>query len=227
MVLGLVKMDNRDYRELVERYDRLKRSDLQDLSADQDLVLAVMNLISIEEHLVFTGAKTENVVYYRLIPEIRKLRKQLLRRVMTDCEGETWCIGKHLLAASYRLLEVGSKQIDMANEQLAISYYQQTYHLYNLFWGLVMKLISSGNDSASDDQLRDLHVGVDIRQDQVSASDPEAVASGSTESENLTLADDQSLANGGVRAAGRLAPKESWQRKLRNMVQKLVNCCIE
>lgn len=33
----------------------------KDLSSDQDLSIAIMNLISIEEHLVFSGAKTGKI----------------------------------------------------------------------------------------------------------------------------------------------------------------------
>lgn len=189
--------NKRDYQELVEKYDQLKRHDLQDLSADQDLVLAIMNLISIEEHLVFTGAKTDRPTYYQIIPEIRKMRKQLLKQVVGDCEGEVWCISKHLLAASYRLLEVGSKQMDLAHTELAHGYYQQAYELYNLFWGLAMKLIpSEGGERGSEDE---------------------------AESDNQKRNSDINL----IEAAPASVKKGSFKHKLRDIVQKLVNCCIE
>ena len=40
--------------EFVERVDSMKKLNPKDLSSDQDLTIAIMNLISIEEHLVFS-----------------------------------------------------------------------------------------------------------------------------------------------------------------------------
>ena len=43
-------------KEFVERVDNMKKKNPKDLSSDQDLTIAIMNLISIEEHLMFSGA---------------------------------------------------------------------------------------------------------------------------------------------------------------------------
>ena len=56
-------------KEFVERIDASKKVNPKDLSSDQDLSIAIMNLISIEEHLVFSGAKTGKTSYYDLIKE--------------------------------------------------------------------------------------------------------------------------------------------------------------
>ena len=45
-------------KEFVERIDNMKKKNPKDLSSDQDLTIAIMNLISIEEHLMFSGAQT-------------------------------------------------------------------------------------------------------------------------------------------------------------------------
>ena len=44
--------------QLIEKVDQMKKEDKMDLSSDQDLSVALMNLISIEEHFFFTGVKT-------------------------------------------------------------------------------------------------------------------------------------------------------------------------
>lgn len=49
------KIDN--VKEFVERIDSSKKLNPKDLSSDQDLTIAIMNLISIEEHLVFREPK--------------------------------------------------------------------------------------------------------------------------------------------------------------------------
>ena len=44
-------------KEFVERIDATKKVNPKDLSSDQDLTIAIMNLISIEEHLSFPAQK--------------------------------------------------------------------------------------------------------------------------------------------------------------------------
>lgn len=130
-----------DIESLVTKFDTMKKRDKMDLSSDQDLTIAIMNLIGIEEHFFFTGAKTGNNEYYDLILEVRNMRKELLQTIVTDYEGEVWCISKHLLAASYRLMEVGNKQLDLGNKDESYGLFSKAYKLYSLFWGLQMKLV--------------------------------------------------------------------------------------
>ena len=65
-------------KEFVERIDATKKVNPKDLSSDQDLTIAIMNLISIEEHLVFSGAKTGKTSFYDLIEDVRETRKKLM-----------------------------------------------------------------------------------------------------------------------------------------------------
>jgi len=131
--------------ELVQRVDEMKKQDKLDLSSDQDLSIAIMNLVSIEEHFFFTGVKTGKSEYFDLLQEVRKMRGELLRKIIKDYEGEVWCISKHLLAASMRLMEVGTKQQGMGNKKEAEELFQKSFDLYSLFWGINMKVISTGD----------------------------------------------------------------------------------
>src|SRR3990167_10471087 len=98
-----------DAKSLMKKVEEvIKRKDL-DLSAGEDLSIGVMNLISIEEHLFFTFNKTKDKKYLELLNEVRKMRTELLKEIIKDYEGEVWCISKHLLAASMRVMEVGTK----------------------------------------------------------------------------------------------------------------------
>ncbi len=137
--------------ELVEKVDQMKKDHNLDLSSDQDLTIAIMNLVSIEEHFFFTGAKTGNDKYYDLLNEVRETRKSLLKRIIKEYEGEVWCISKHLLAASYRLMEVGTKAQGKGNKEDAKEMFQKAYDMYSLFWGLNMKLIDLGEVKKIDD----------------------------------------------------------------------------
>lgn len=132
-------------REMIEKVDRLKKDNALDLSSDQDLSIAIMNLVSIEEHFFFTGAKTGNQKYYDLLAEVREMRKDLLKKIIKDYEGEVWCISKHLLAASYRLMEVGTKAQGKGEKKEAEEMFKKAYELYSMFWGLNMKLINIGD----------------------------------------------------------------------------------
>ena len=92
--------------DLIQRVDQMKKEEKMDLSSDQDLSIAIMNLVSIEEHFFFTGAKTGKNSYYDLINEVREMRKELLKKIIKEYEGEIWCISKHLLAcASWKLAQ--------------------------------------------------------------------------------------------------------------------------
>lgn len=140
-------MDTKNFanlNEFIDKVDQMKKQEKMDLSSDQDLSIAIMNLVSIEEHFFFTGAKTGKAEYYDLIKEVREMRKELLKKIIKEYEGEVWCISKHLLAASMRLMEVGTKQLGMDKKEEAYSLFDKAFKLYSLFWGLNMKLIDVG-----------------------------------------------------------------------------------
>lgn len=148
-------MENRNpiksLNEFIEKVDEMKKKDKMDLSSDQDLSIAIMNLVSIEEHFFFTGAKLGKPEYYDLIKEVREMRKELLQKIIKEYEGEVWCISKHLLAASMRVMEVGTKQLGMGNDKEAYSLFDKAYKLYSLFWGLNMKIINTDDLRKIDD----------------------------------------------------------------------------
>ncbi|MBU1089695.1 hypothetical protein KKF38_02795 [Patescibacteria group bacterium] len=131
--------------EFVRKVDEMKKQEKMDLSSDQDLSIAIMNLVSIEEHFFFTGAKLQKTEYYDMIKDVREMRKELLQKIIKEYEGEVWCISKHLLAASMRLMEVGTKQLGMDRKKEAYDLFGKAYDLYSLFWGLNMKLLNVGN----------------------------------------------------------------------------------
>ncbi|MEW6295242.1 MAG: hypothetical protein AB1467_03005 [Candidatus Diapherotrites archaeon] len=129
--------------ELVSKINELKEKEKIDLSSDEDLSLALMNLISIEEHLYFSGMKTEKKKYFELLNSVRELRKKLLKEIVREPEGETWCISKHLLASSMRLIEVGNKHLTKKEGEKAHQKFQDAFELYTMFWSLNLKLIKN------------------------------------------------------------------------------------
>lgn len=128
---------------LRRKIEALRNSGTIDLSAEEDLSIAVMNLISLEEHFFFTGMKTENDDYFRFMDEVRSTRKALLEKLIDRHEGETWCITKHLLATTMRLMEVGTKRQSEGRKDEAKEMFGHAYKAYSLFWALRLKLIDA------------------------------------------------------------------------------------
>lgn len=149
--------DTKKLDDLLERFDKMKAENKADLSSDEDLSIAVMNLVSIEEHLFFTGAKMEQPQYYDLLSEVRETRKQLMKKLVKNPEGEVWCISKHLLAASMRIMEVGTKALGAGRKQEAADLFQKAYGVYALFWGLNLGVIKTDGVKAIDDQAVNRH----------------------------------------------------------------------
>lgn len=133
-------------KEFVEKLDAAKKVNPKDLSSDQDLTIGIMNLISIEEHLMFSGAKTGKKEFYNLINEVRDLRKRMMQKIIPSYEGEVWCISKHLLAASMRLFEVGTKALASGDKRQAYELFDESYSLYCIFWGLNMGMVTGDSD---------------------------------------------------------------------------------
>ena len=147
----------KNLNEFIEKVDQMKKQEKMDLSSDQDLSIAIMNLVSIEEHFFFTGAKLGKTEYYDMIKDVREMRKELLKKIIKEYEGEVWCISKHLLAASMRLMEVGTKQLGMGKKDEAYDLFGKSYNLYSLFWGLNMKLIDIKDIKKIDEDASNKH----------------------------------------------------------------------
>ncbi len=185
-------------KEFVERVDQAKKKNPKDLSSDQDLTIAIMNLISIEEHLIFSGAKTGKTSFYDMVQDVRELRKNLMLKIIPSYEGEVWCISKHLLATAMRLMEVGTKQQSMGHKEEAYQLFNQAYDLYCLFWGLNMNLVDAKDIQWKPDDLEEVKREV------------EALKVAAPIKKEVAVPTDNSLFG-----------------KLKSVVRKAVDCCIE
>lgn len=189
----------KEINALIEKFDSLKKQEKMDLSSDQDLSIAIMNLISIEEHLAFSGGKTGKTYFYDLIEEVREMRKNLLKNIVKEPEGEVWCISKHLLAASMRLLEVGTKAQSRGRRDEAYSFFDQAYDLYALFWGIQMKVVDGGT-----------------------------LRSETTAPESTPKPSDEAVPVSEMVASSDVPRQRSgFMGKLGDLVRKAVDCCIE
>ena len=163
-----------------------------------------MNLISIEEHLVFSGAKTGKTAFYDLIEEVRETRKNLMQKIIPSYEGEVWCISKHLLATSMRLLEVGTKQQSLGNKEQAYDLFNKSYDMYCLFWGLNMNMLKVEDLKWVETSMEDIKKITSKINEQTTNNE---VVETVTKEETST--------------------KTSALSKMKAFVRKAVDCCIE
>ena len=200
------KSQKMSLEEMVARVDASKKVNPLDLSSDQDLSIALMNLISLEEHFFFSGAKTQKTGFYDLINTVRDMRKELMARIVKKSSaenGEVWCISKHLLAASMRVMEVGTKALSAGNTNDAYDLFNKSYELYSLFWGINMGLIDlTGVKKVAPDVY------------EKCAIDTEKAPAATNKKKNK-------------KAAADVTESRSVVRRLGNWVKNAVNCCIE
>ena len=191
--------------EMIAQMDAAKKVNPLDLSSDQDLSIGLMNLISLEEHFFFSGAKTGKPGFYDLINTVREMRKELMTRIVdkSGTDGsEVWCISKHLLAASMRLMEVGTKALGAGNKEDAYNLFGKAYDLYSLFWGLNMHIIDLGG---VHEQIPEFYEAVIVKKDSNEKDEKKPANTGKDEGQK----------------------DESAVKRLGKWVKNKVNCCLE
>jgi hypothetical protein len=105
-----------------------------DLAKEQELSMAVMNLIALEEHLALTISKTKNDKYLELYNAIRKLRSKHMKKIVKNKEGEMWCSAKHTLISVMHLIETGIKYGAEGKKKEAMELFNDAIELYQSFW---------------------------------------------------------------------------------------------
>ncbi|HRS47989.1 MAG TPA: hypothetical protein P5225_01835 [Candidatus Paceibacterota bacterium] len=143
--------DLQNLDDFLKKVENFKNKEV-DLSSDEDLSIALMNLISIEEHFFFTAEKTGKNNYFDLLNEVRQIRKELMKMIVKEPEGEEWCISKHLLASSMRLIEVGTKKLQDNQKDLAYELFEKAFTLYNIFWAINLKVVEIGKVKKIDEE---------------------------------------------------------------------------
>jgi len=186
--------------EFIAKTLSMKKQDRMDLSSDEDLSIAIMNMISLEEHFFFSGAKTKNPMYYELLGQVREIRKQMLKRIIKEYEGEVWCISKHLLAASMRLMEYGTKLQSMGKKADSVEIFEKSYEMYSLFWGLNLNLIDPGTVKEYASTSKELKGEMEKEDGYLNQKETKKVET---------------------------ASKGGFLSKLGDMVKKAIDCCIE
>jgi hypothetical protein len=199
-------MEIKTSKELIEKINELKEK-VVDLSADEDLALAVMNLISMEEHLYFTAEKTGKDEYFVLLNQVREIRKKMMERLVGKPEGELWCFIKHTLSATMRLIEVGTKLQNQNKKDEAKEVFDLAYELFNIFWGIKLNIIPTDQFGFETDKFgfgTDQYGYKINKNPHMSVSDP-----------HKSVGPQESVPN---------QRKSAW---LKNLIEKIIDCCKE
>ena len=67
---------------LVKTIFEVKEKNKLDLSAGEDLSVALMNIVSLEEHSFFSYVKTKDEEFLSILEICRELRKKLLAKIV-------------------------------------------------------------------------------------------------------------------------------------------------
>ncbi len=148
-------MEIKTSEELIKKINEFKEKVI-DLSADEDLAVGVMNLISMEEHLYFTAEKTGKSEYFDLLNQVREIRKKMMEKLIGKPEGELWCFIKHTLSATMRLIEVGTKFQSQNKKEEAREVFDLAYDLFNIFWGIKLNIINLEEIKEESSQLKNI-----------------------------------------------------------------------
>ncbi|MDW2958619.1 MAG: hypothetical protein R8M37_02320 [Alphaproteobacteria bacterium] len=113
-------MKKTSLNRLVKSADDAKKVNPLDLSSDQDLTIALMNLLVIEDAFEY----------------VRDIRIELMSRIVAP-DTDAWGMSERLLGMAMQLIDDGNK----AAGDSAYKLYARAYELYSMFWGVNMGLI--------------------------------------------------------------------------------------
>ena len=126
-----------EIKNFIKKVDEIKNKESIDISVWEDLSIALMNLVGLEEHCFFSYVKTQDEKFLKILETVRELRKKLLALIVKkDDDSEKWCMSKHFLASSMRLYEVANRLLHEGKEKEAKEMYKDAAELYGLFWTL-------------------------------------------------------------------------------------------
>ena len=143
-------------QNIIKIIDKIKKKNKLDLSVGEDLSIALMNLISLEEHFLFSFMKTQNKRFLEFLEQTREIRKKLLAKIVKRDKkdySEKWCISKHLLATVIRLSEVGTKYLHDGKKAEAEDIFIDAFNLYNLLWAVNGFVKLEKDEKISDSKL--------------------------------------------------------------------------
>ena len=147
-------------KNFVKTISEMKERNELDLSAGEDLSIALMNIVSLEEHSFFSYVKTKEEKFLEILETCRELRKKLLAKIVKKDDSEKWCMSKHLLASSMRLYEVGNRLLHEKKIKEAEEMYNDSAEMYALFWKLNVDNLKEVSISYENKEKKSIFSGI-------------------------------------------------------------------
>lgn len=122
-------------KEFVQNADNAKKANPLDLSSDQDLTIALMNLIRVEE--LSDG-------FSELGAMVSDIRNRLMAQIVERGDLR-WGLSLELLGESARLMAQGMRALSDGKRKLAYEKFDACYGVYSVFWGINMGIIDSSD----------------------------------------------------------------------------------
>lgn len=126
-------INRKSLKARIESADNAKKVNLLDLSADQDLSIALMNMMAVEKYAADFGCA-------EIYSHINMVRQGLLKRILRD--RTIFDIAERILLASVLQLNAAVRFQDAGDMDSAYAGFNMAYELYSVFWGLNMKMIT-------------------------------------------------------------------------------------
>ncbi|MBR5625676.1 MAG: hypothetical protein IKW67_02765 [Alphaproteobacteria bacterium] len=128
----MAKIDKKSLKQQIEFADNAKKANVLDLSADQDLSIALMNLLMLERYATEFG-------YADIFSNVFDLRQKLIMQILKDSSNVD--IAARLLTAAVIKMSNAIKLMDDGENDAAYAEFDMSYELYSMFWGINMGLI--------------------------------------------------------------------------------------
>ncbi len=119
-------------KKLVERSDNAKKVNPLDLSSDQDLTIALMNLVAIED-LSPTG---------QIAHMVRDVREKLMSPMLTQIKSDKNAqeSARQLLAQATKNMSDGNRAMESGEKNMAYRMYDAAYEAYVLYLATIYRL---------------------------------------------------------------------------------------
>lgn len=118
----------RNVKNLVESADESKKANPLDLSADQDLTIALMNLVAIED------ATPDS----QIGEMVRNIRENLMARMVSDDKIQVQAY--EFLVQATRKIDKANKLLEAGDKKVAYEMYDAAYEDYVLYLATVYGL---------------------------------------------------------------------------------------
>lgn len=119
-------------KKMVECADNAKKVNPLDLSADQDLTIALMNLVAIED-------LTQNTQIVSMVRDVREqLMLPMLKRIKSDANSQKNAL--QLLGQAAKSMADGNRAQDTGDKGAAYRMYDVAYESYVLYLATIYKL---------------------------------------------------------------------------------------